>query len=452
MELMRRFKVPGLAINIFHKGNIVYERGFGARNLEENLPMTPDTLIGIGSISKSFTVLLILQLQEEGLLNVEDSVSNYLSMEPFLSHQNINIAHLLSHSSGIPSVDGQWLPIAISYGDYKRIYPVSSREDYLNHLSDTENEIFFQPGEKFFYNNDMFSLLGLIIENLTGKSFSTVLQEKILQPLEMNRSTVKREVLEKDPSENYITGYLHKEEGDDVKLVHKKLPFSRELQAPGGIYTSMHELANYAECLLQKGKFNNQEIIKPESLKSLWTPRIECPYGYGKQPKYCFGWVKEEDVFDLSIYHHGGGLGVSTSFFGVIPQENLAVAVAENDDMGIAGIVGICAFTLMLERDPNQAIEKYRVLNIFSQIEGKYESSLGLYELKVYMKNQSIYIEVESDDGTFIFPLIAEDLDNLIFRLSLTVPYPLKRVRFYKDKNTNRIKFVTYDRYLYHKK
>jgi CubicO group peptidase (beta-lactamase class C family) len=451
VRLMRKFRVPGLALSIIKDGERIYEKGYGARNLEENLPMTEDTLIGIGSISKSFTAMLILQLQEKGLLTVEDSVSNYLNVEPFISHQDITISHLLSHSSGIPSADAQWLPIAISYGDYKRIYPVTSRDDYLQHISELKDEIFFNPGEKFFYNNDMFTLLGIIIEKLTGKSFETVLQQNILNTLKMSRSTVNREKLENDPQKNYIRGYLHKGEKGDLRLEHPKLPFSRDLQAPGGIYTSMHELSNYAKCLLQKGKIETNQIISPQSIELLWKSRILCPYGYGKEPKYCFGWVKEDDVFEHIIYHHGGGLGVSTSFLGVIPDLNLGINIAENDDMGIAGIVGMCAFALMLDRDPIDLIDKYRNIEIFCEIEGKYRSSLDLYELEVFMKNQSIYINVESDDGRFTFPLIAEDYRNLIFRLSSTVKYPIKRVQFFRDEKTEEISFISYDRYLYHK-
>ncbi|MEJ2252091.1 MAG: serine hydrolase, partial [Candidatus Lokiarchaeota archaeon] len=397
--LMQKFKVPGLAISIVHNGEIIYEKGFGARNLEENFPMTQDTLIGIGSISKSFTALLILKLQEEGLLNIDDPVCNYLELEPFLSHQDITIAHLLSHSSGIPSVDGQWSPIAISFGDYQRIYPVTSQEDYLHYITHTKDEIYFKPGEEFFYNNDMYTILGLIIEKITGKSFENFLREKLLDPLDMNRTTLNRETLEKDPSENYIRGYLHKGKGEERHLEHPKLPFSKQLQAPGGIYTSMHELANYGKFLLKNGSFKEKRLITPESIEIACTPKINSLYGYGKNPKYCFGWVKEEDVFDHTIMHHGGGLGVSTSFFGFIPESNLAVSVAENDDMGIVGIIGMCAFSLMLDKDPKSLIDQYRILDIFYEIEGEYTSSLGLYKLKVFLKSNSIYIEVESDDG-----------------------------------------------------
>jgi len=451
VKLMRKFKVPGLAISILYNGENVYEKGFGARNLEDNLPMTPDSLIGIGSISKSFTALLILKLREKGLLALDDSVSKYIEIEPFLSHPDIKIVHLLSHSSGIPSVDAQWLPIAITYGDYQRIYPVGSLDDYIYHISETKNEIFFKPGEKFFYNNDMFTILGMIIEKLIGKTFEEVLSEEILKPLQMVRATVNRELLEKDPMHDYITGYIHKGTEEKLEFEKPKLPFAKYLQAPGGIYTSMHEMLNYATCLLNKGLYKNMQIIQYESLELLWTPQINSPYGYGKNPKYCFGWVREEDFLGYTLIHHSGGLGVSTSFLGLIPELNLAVSVAENDDSGISGVIGVCALALMVGKNPEKINEKVKLLDIYEKIAGNYKSSLGLYNLEVTFKNWSIHIKVESDDGTFNFPLIIKDYDELTFELFSTIPLPLQKVKFYQNSETGKVEYVTYDRYLYHK-
>lgn len=452
VTLMRKFKVPGVAISILQNGEIIFEKGFGARNLEENLPMTPNSLIGIGSISKSFTALLIMILQERGLLNIESSVAEHLNIEPFVSHPEIKISHLLSHSSGIPSVDGNWLPIAITYGDYQRIYPVTSREDYLYHLSETKDEIHFKPGEKFFYNNDMFALLGEIIEKITEKPFEEVLKEEILIPLDMNRSTINREVLKNDPLQDYITGYLHK--GSKEKLVLEKpiLPFSKYLEAPGGIYASMHEMMNYGNFLINNGVFEDKKLISPESINNLWTPHINSPYGYSKNPTYCLGWMRDDKFFNHTLIHHGGGLGVSTAFFGLIPEQKIVVSVAENDDIGICGIIGICAILILLGKNPENVNEKVKLFDIYDKIAGKYKSSLNLYELEVYLEGMNIHIKLESDDGIFTYPLIIEDYDELTFELFSTIPNPLQIVKFHLDSLSKKVNYVTYDRYLYHKK
>lgn len=451
-KLMRQFNVPALSIGIFKDNDIVFEKGFGARNLEENSPMTSDTLIPIASISKGFTALLILKFNEDGLLNLEDPIKKYLNIEPFLSNPGITIRHLLSHSSGIPSVDGQWSPIAISFGDYERICPVTSIEDFLDHISDTKSEIFFPPGQKFFYNNDMYTILGLIIEKVTGRVFEEVMKEDIFKPLEMNRSTYSKEELENDPQQDYIKGYIHNDSEEKTSLKSPPLPFTEQLQAPGGIYTSIHEMMNYIRCLTNNGTFNDRSIISPETLNLLWTPRINSPYGYGIKPKYCLGWVEEENYLGQTLYHHGGGLGISTSFLGIIPKLKLGVAVAENDDIGICKIIGLSSIALMLGKDPHITVKELRLLEIYEKIRGTYKSSLDLYKLKVYLKGQSIYIDVETDDGKFTYPLIIDDYEKLSFKLFSTIPNELQKITFHQDSKTKIIQFATYDRYLYHKK
>lgn len=108
-KYMRSGKIPGLAISIINNGQIIYSKGFGARDLEKGLPMTPQTLIGIGSVTKSFTAMAIMKLVESGMLSLDDSVSKYLPYPPFSNHQNVKIRHLLSHSSGIPACDASLL-------------------------------------------------------------------------------------------------------------------------------------------------------------------------------------------------------------------------------------------------------------------------------------------------------------------------------------------------------
>ena len=455
VKLMQKFKVPGLAISISRNGSIVYEKGFGARDLEKNLPMTPNTLIGIGSVSKSFTALLILKLQQRGILNLDEPAMKYLEIEPFLSHPDIKIYHMLSHSTGIPSVDGQWAPIAISFGNYDRIYPLSSKEDYLYHISRTKEEIFFNPGEKFFYNNDMFTLLGFIIENLFEKNFKDVIREEVFEPLKMNRATVIREELERDPMQDYMKGYIHKtkKENSENKNYFETppIPFSESLQAPGGVYASMHEMLNYGNFLLNSGSFGGMELLNKEIFDLFWVPRIDSPYGFGDNPKYCFGWVRDDKFHGETLIFHGGGLGVSTSYFGLLPNQKIVVSVAENDDSGICSIIAESAMELMLGKNPEDVHQELKLVLLSEELVGNYKSSLGLYDLSVSFRNFNLEIKVDSDDGTFQFPLIIKDLDNLEFFIFSTIPNKIQTVKFHRESSCGKIKFVTYDRYLYHR-
>ena len=149
IDLMQESKTPGLAIGIFQDGEEIYSEGFGARNLEENLPMTTDTLFGIGSISKSFTALAIMQLVEQGKIDLNAPVSNYVHFDLGFEDSPITIHNIISHSSGIPELDGSIHPIIIKMGDFKNVYPLSSENDFLRHVNDAKDEILYKPGEKF---------------------------------------------------------------------------------------------------------------------------------------------------------------------------------------------------------------------------------------------------------------------------------------------------------------
>jgi len=179
---MRKRNTPGMAISIIKDNRTLYSKGFGARNLKQQEPMDADTLLGIGSITKSFTAFAIMQLQDRGQLSIEDSAAKYLNVEPFVSRPEIKIKHMLSHASGVPSMDAGMLSFNYTFGDFSRIYPASNREDFLAHLADAEEFTLFKPGEKFFYNNDMYTCLAFIVEEITGLNFEQFLQANICHP------------------------------------------------------------------------------------------------------------------------------------------------------------------------------------------------------------------------------------------------------------------------------
>ena len=135
-QLMRKKNTPGLAVGIVHNNEIIYAKGFGLRDLKQHKPMTADTLIGMGSITKSFTAFAIMALQEQGKLNIEDSVADHLNVEPFLSRPAIKIKHLLSHSSGIPSMDAGGSKFTYTFDQFSTILPAHTREEFLAHMAD----------------------------------------------------------------------------------------------------------------------------------------------------------------------------------------------------------------------------------------------------------------------------------------------------------------------------
>ncbi|MFX1427523.1 MAG: serine hydrolase domain-containing protein [Promethearchaeota archaeon] len=450
-EYMRKYKVPGLAISIYQDNDIVFSKGFGARNLKEFLPMTPQTLIGIGSITKSLTAFGIMKLVERNEISLGDSVSKYLEFAPFTSHPDIQIKHILSHSSGVPASDGGLASMFYTFGDFKKVYPATTNDDFIAHLGEPENFIIFEPGEKFFYNNDMFTCLGFIIEKISGVSYPEFIKKEILDPLEMKRAVFLKEDFERDPLNDKITGYMPKKMDDSWIPEQKPVPLYNYLDAPGGLYVSMEEMMNYVQCLLQKGTYKNHVVLSTQFFDELWIPRISSPYGYGKTPKYCLGWVIENDYYPYPFIHHGGGLGTSCAFFGLVPEKKLGVSVGQNTCTGITSSIGRTALCLLLDLDPLVHVKELKTSQILDEICGIYKSSHNLYELKIYLKGPVLFADIEVDDGFMSFPVIPKESEDLSFSICSTLPVMREGIRFIRDQITNKIKFATYDRYLYQK-
>ncbi len=453
-KYMREGKVPGLAISIIKEGDTIYSKGFGARDLEEGLPMTPKTLIGIGSITKSFTAMAIMKLVEAGKLAIEDSVAKYIPSPPFSNHPDIKIKHLLSHSSGIPAIDASLMQMFYLFGDYSRICPVQSRDQLLAHIADAEEFIIFKPGERFFYNNDMYVCLGFIVEDLTGQPYRDYIRSEILTPLEMTDAVFTQKEFDKHPTNDRMTGYLPKPSNNDKnKVVPTKspMPILEDMHAPGGLYVSMEAMMNYAECLLNKGKYKDLQIIAPDSVEQLWQPLIASPYGYGLNPKYAMGWSIEKECIKYPLIHHGGGMGTSCAFFALVPDLNIGVSVAQNSCTGNTATVARAAIALLMGTTPEDQIEELRCQALLKEICGEYRAPYDMYSMKITQKGGMVHANLEIDDGPLDFPIMLDDFDLLKFKICHSNSTKKVYVKFFRNSHTHKIEFGTFDRYLYKK-
>ncbi len=444
---MRLKNVPGLALSAVQDGKVIYAKGFGCRNLKRQEPMGVDTLIGIGSISKSFTAFAIMILQDRGKLNIEDSVSDYLKYELFTARPEIKIKHILSHSSGIPSLDAGMLDIMYAFDDFSKIYPASNRDDFMAHLADAEEFILYQPGKTFFYNNDMYTCLSFIIEAISGLNFDAFVQKEILEPLEMHRAVFTRAGLEAD--DNAMTGYRYTTKDGKRRAVESEVPIDGALQAPGGLYVSMREMLNYAQCLLGKGVFKGRRILSEASLDLLFSGQISTPYGKGDDPKYALGWsVERSEEVPYIVLHHGGGMETSTSFLMLVPEINLGVVAAENAGTGVCMTMCRALVQQVIGQDP-QGLEELRLAKTIEDISGIYKSAYGMYEFKVGLIGGILQADVETDDGAFSFPLLPGDMGELSFMVYSLRPGNKSRTEFLRDKLSGKISHVRYDRFLY---
>ena len=272
-------------------------KGYGMANFEWGIPNGPSTKFRLGSITKQFTAMLILQLEQQGKLSVNDPISKHVPDSP-ASWQNITIHHLLTHTSGIPNLT--------SFPDYQKTMmmpspPAESMKKFRDKPLD------FDPGTKFSYSNSGYILLGLIVENVTGKKYADVLRDQILVPAGMNDTGYD---LDTTLIPNRAAGYTRSPKGlANAAFIDMTIP-----HAAGAMYSTTEDLKKW-DAILQTEK------LLPDSAKQrYWTPFKDT---------YAYGWdVRKQD--GVTVESHGGGINGFATMIIRIPEEKLLVVTLSN--------------------------------------------------------------------------------------------------------------------------
>ncbi|HKS40954.1 MAG TPA: serine hydrolase [Blastocatellia bacterium] len=297
------------SILVAEKGKIIYEKGFGMANMEWAIPNQPDTKFRIGSVTKQFTATLILQLVEEGKIKLDGKLSDYLPDYRKDTGGKITIHQLLNHTSGIPSYTGRPNFFAeVSRNPY-------SVTDFVKKFASGDLE--FEPGSKYSYNNSGYFLLGAIIEKVTGKSYETVLKERILEPLGMMNTGYDHHasILQKRASgyEKTPAGYVN------AAYLDMSLPY-----AAGSIYSTVEDLYKWEQSLYEN------KIISAESKKLMFTPGLS-NYGYGlviaDRP------IGKTDQ-KTKVIQHGGGINGFNSLLTRLVDKQQTVILLDNVGLG----------------------------------------------------------------------------------------------------------------------
>jgi CubicO group peptidase (beta-lactamase class C family) len=242
------------SVLVAEKGKVVYAKGFGMANMEWEIPNQADTKFRIGSVTKQFTAALILQLVEEGKIKLDGKLGDYLPDYRKDTGGKVTIHQLLNHTSGIPSYTGQ--PDFFANVSRNR-YSVA---DFVKKHASGELE--FEPGSKFSYNNSGYFLLGAIVEKVTGKTYETVLKERIFEPLGMKNTGYDNHapLLQKRAS-----GYQKTPEGYiNAAYLDMSLPY-----AAGSLYSTVEDLYKWDQALYEN------KILSADSKTKMFTPDFQ---------------------------------------------------------------------------------------------------------------------------------------------------------------------------------
>jgi CubicO group peptidase (beta-lactamase class C family) len=286
------------AILLARNGGLLFSRGYGMANLELDVPCAPKTKFRLGSITKQFTAMAILILQERGKLAVTDPIKKYLPSAP-KTWDDITIQHLLTHTSGI-----------MNYTDLPDFLKTLRNAVTLDELiaKFKDKPLGSKPGEKFKYSNSGYIVLGQIIEAASGRPYAKFMQEAIFDPLEMH-----------DTGYDNATGIL-KNRASGYSRVFGLAPVNAlyiDMSIPhaaGALYSTVDDLLKWDRAL------DSDKLVSRKSLGAMFTPFKD---GYG------YGWSIGRK-FDQTLYSHAGGIPGFVTFIERYPDEKLLVVVLSN--------------------------------------------------------------------------------------------------------------------------
>jgi len=315
-KLVADWKVPGMAVSIVMDGKVVFAEGFGLRDVPKNLKVTPHTIFAIGSCSKAFTATAMGILVDEGKVEWDKPVRNYLptfTMQDVVASERMTPRDLLTHRSGLPRHDLVW------YGS-----PASRKEifDRLRYLEPNKD---FRT--VFQYQNMMFMTAGYLVGEVAGTTWESFIQKRFFEPLEMKESNVS--VGESQKAADFALPYQEKE----GKV--EPIPF-RNIEAigpAGSINSNVLDMANWVLMNLNKGKFKDKQIISEGSLAEVHSPQIVVPgpiqYDEILYPSYGMGWAIVPYRGHL-LYEHGGGIDGFIATVAFLPRDNMGAVILSN--------------------------------------------------------------------------------------------------------------------------
>jgi CubicO group peptidase (beta-lactamase class C family) len=307
---MERRHIPGAVFVLVKDGVVFFSKGYGSADLEKQRPVSPErTLFRVGSISKLFTATAVLHLAERGAIRLEDDVNRYLKsfrIDPSFS-QPVTFAHLLTHTAGFDEraigmaapAEGDLLPL----GEYlARRMPPRVRP----------------PGEQINYSNHGFALLGYLVEVISGISFEAYIDQNILQPLGMTRSSFR---LTPERAPDLAVGYMFDGEA------YQPFPFDYLNVSPaGGLLSTGADMAKFMIAHLQDGRFGEGRILSAESALEMQRRHFT---NDPRLPGIAYGFFEEIRQRRRVLWHNGGWFGFASQLL-LLPDERIGLFIAEN--------------------------------------------------------------------------------------------------------------------------
>jgi CubicO group peptidase (beta-lactamase class C family) len=428
-QLLDEHDAPGVSLALIDGQKLVWAEGFGYADIENRVKADADTVYRVGSISKTFTAIAAMQLQERGLMQIDAPLKNSLPEFSVRRHehtsQDITPRMIMSHHSGLPAdiMKGMWNPD----GEAKFT-------DVVNQLK--EQYAAYPPNYIYSYSNAAVSLLGHAIQRVSQQPFTDYIEQHISLPLGMQATGHRLNPL---MQQHLARGYSDNKVIDVGEL--------RDLPA-GGLYSSANDLSRFMRMVLAGGRYNNQTILTPHSLQEMMTPQnsdVALDFGLN----IGLGWFLVDHGIKgvKTVASHGGGVPCYFSQMIVLPEQQLGVVALANSctsgpvvadaatrliKLALEAKTGI---TQQLDETIDKApIEEHPSDERLQQFAGKYATWLGLIDVTQNGKQLQARLSgwnfdlIPRKDGKYsinfklfglipIHHLLGIDLDNVLLAL-----------------------------------
>ena len=304
--------VPGMALAVVKNDEVVLTHGFGVANVEEETPVTPETIFAIGSSTKAFTSTLVGMLVDEGKMDWDDPVTKYLpyfqlDIKSDNESAEVTLRDVLSHRTGFTRMG-----LLFASGQIPR-------EEVL--LDSTKAEPYVEFREKFYYSNVMYMSAGVAAGKASGTDWDTLLKERIFKPLDMDSTTTSINQAEKDS--RLSSGYLWDE--DLQTYEYKPMRNVDNIGPAGAINSNVLDMAQWLRLQLGRGEYEGRRLISEENLRETWTTQIEIT----ESVSYGMGWMIREWE-GQPVIEHGGNVDGFSAQVAMLPESDIGFVLLTN--------------------------------------------------------------------------------------------------------------------------
>jgi len=417
-EQRQLYKIPGMAIAVVKNNEVVFQRGFGVKNIEKNLPVNASTIFPIGSITKPFTAVLTGLRVDEGVMDWDAPITKYLPEYLFIQEGKplqITIRDALSHRSGYGRNDVLWS---------KETVPAI---EVIKAATNTKPLAEYQT--EFHYNNVMYLAVAMATAFDKRSDWSALLRERLLVPLGMlnTRSDYTKVIEDKRLATGY---YWHELDNKFYVLPAQNL---NNIVGASGMYSNANDMAKWVKFLLNQGQVNSEQLISETALQELFSPVIAISPSYS----YGMGWNISEFKDETLLEHAGNGEGFSAQL-AILPASNIGFVLLMNVSISPfqSSSINLIFETLLSETNESEETQDYSaylgdyIANFEPHDNVAFTFKMHGKKPAVYVPGQTLYLLKNMDEqGKFYFEVADKvaisfnsDANNQVSSMNLHEP------------------------------